>query len=178
MILLRMKHQRWEYSVNVSRRVCVSLRVTRLKPIRYCWLDVWTLRQSWRISSEALRPETNTSTLLGAEQTRSLQQAGRQYTICWLGNRFDRPKKKKAKHIYTAVTGRSQQLFPFSDVYNMEAANVDVHRDTNYRPPHAKLSPGLHRSSQKSSDVPRVSFHAPGSSAPPDYDGFGVTALL
>lgn len=75
----------------------VSLRVTRLKTIRCRWLDVWTLWQSRRISSEALQPETNTSTLLGAEQTRSLQQAGQQYTICWLGNGFNRsgPKKKK-----------------------------------------------------------------------------------
>lgn len=95
----------------------VSLRVTRLKTIRCRWLDVWTLWQSRRISSEALQPETNTSTLLGAEQTRSLQQAGQQYTICWLGNRLNRsgPKKKPNRRpsILQLQGCRSLQLFQF-----------------------------------------------------------------
>lgn len=85
---------RWEESAHVSRgaRLC-----RRLKTIRWRWLDVWTLQQSQRISSEALQPETNTSTLLGTEQTRSLQQVGWQYAICWLSHTFDiaGPKKKK-----------------------------------------------------------------------------------
>lgn len=122
---------RWEESAHVSRgaRLC-----RRLKTIRWRWLDVWTLQQSQRISSEALQPETNTSTLLGTEQTRSLQQVGWQYAICWLSHTFDiaGPKKKKKareKTFHAAVPG----------LLTTELANGDVYPETNHRPPHTSL---------------------------------------
>lgn len=59
----------------------------------------------------------------------------------------------------------------------MEPANVDVHCDTNYRPPHTKPSLRLHRSSQKSTDVPGVSFYAHGL-VPPLRSGLSQAASL
>lgn len=161
----------------------VSLRVTRLKTIRCRWLDVWTLWQSRRISSEALQPETNTSTLLRAEQTRSLQQAGQQYTICWLGNGFNRsgPEKSQTEDLpycsYRAVGHCSsfnfvQMLKTVCWHWNQPMWTCTV---TQIRGPH--IQNRHYGFSQKSTDVPGVSFYAH-SLVPPLRSGLSRAASL